>query len=51
MMLNKAGGKMIIDPWFTIKKIDDFTFAIGEYGHWEKVHSFFINWTKTIRVN
>ncbi len=30
----------MIDSWFTIEKIDDSTFAISEYGHWENVHSY-----------
>lgn len=30
------------EPWFTIEKIDEQTFAISEYGHWEKVRSFLI---------
>ncbi|MBW4084247.1 MBL fold metallo-hydrolase [Paenibacillus sp. S150] len=33
---------MINDPWFTVQQIDDTTFAISEYGHWEKVHSFLL---------
>src|SRR5699024_9041413 len=33
---------MIRDPWFTVQKIDCITFAISEYGHWEKVHSFLL---------
>ncbi|WP_316571815.1 MBL fold metallo-hydrolase [Neobacillus sp. YIM B06451] len=32
----------IKDSWFTIKQIDNKTFAISEYGHWEKVHSFLL---------
>nr|WP_240510161.1 MBL fold metallo-hydrolase [Virgibacillus profundi] len=32
----------IQDPWFTVEKLDDTTFAISEYGHWEKVHSFLL---------
>lgn len=32
----------IPDPWFTVEKIDEATFAISEYGHWEKVHSFLL---------
>lgn len=32
----------IIDSWFTVKQIDNNTFAISEYGHWEKVHSFLL---------
>ena len=33
---------MLKDPWFTIQKIDEKTYAISEYGHWEKVHSFLL---------
>ncbi|RFA34346.1 MBL fold metallo-hydrolase [Virgibacillus dokdonensis] len=33
---------MIQDAWFTVQKIADNTFAISEYGHWEKVHSFLV---------
>jgi glyoxylase-like metal-dependent hydrolase (beta-lactamase superfamily II) len=33
---------MIKDPWFTIQQIDGSTYAISEYGHWEKVHSFLL---------
>ena len=32
----------IRDSWFTVKQIDDTTFAISEYGHWEKVHSYLL---------
>lgn len=28
--------------WFTIEKIDETTFAISEYGHWEEVHSYLL---------
>ncbi|MBU3142691.1 MBL fold metallo-hydrolase [Clostridium sp. CF012] len=31
-----------MDKWFTIEKIDDETYAISEYGHWEKVHSYLL---------
>lgn len=30
------------DPWFTVESIDEATFAISEYGHWEQVHSFLL---------
>ncbi|AWB44043.1 MBL fold metallo-hydrolase [Paenibacillus sp. CAA11] len=30
------------DPWFTITALDKDTYAISEYGHWEKVHSYLI---------
>jgi glyoxylase-like metal-dependent hydrolase (beta-lactamase superfamily II) len=33
---------LIKDEWFTIQEIDKKTFAISEYGHWEKVHSFLL---------
>ena len=33
---------MIKDAWFTIQEIDKTTYAISEYGHWEKVHSFLL---------
>ncbi|MDF2524898.1 MAG: lactamase [Clostridiales bacterium] len=28
--------------WFTVEKIDNQTFAISEYGHWEHVHSYLL---------
>ncbi|MBU3130703.1 MBL fold metallo-hydrolase [Clostridium tagluense] len=31
-----------MDEWFTIEEIDDETYAISEYGHWEKVHSYLL---------
>ncbi|MDF9843380.1 MULTISPECIES: MBL fold metallo-hydrolase [unclassified Paenibacillus] len=33
---------MMNNPWFTVQRIDESTFAISEYGHWEKVHSFLL---------
>lgn len=30
------------DVWFTVTQIDNETFAISEFGHWEKVHSFLL---------
>jgi glyoxylase-like metal-dependent hydrolase (beta-lactamase superfamily II) len=33
---------LIKDAWFTIQEIDKKTYAISEYGHWEKVHSFLL---------
>jgi len=33
---------MIKDLWFTVQKIDANTYAISEYGHWERVHSFLL---------
>lgn len=31
-----------MDKWFTIEKIDDKTFAISEYKHWEESHSYLL---------
>lgn len=31
-----------MNDWFTIEKIDNETYAISEYGHWEKVHSYLL---------
>lgn len=33
---------VIDDAWFTVSQLDEGTFAISEYGHWEKVHSFLL---------
>ncbi len=33
---------MLKDTWFTVQRIDDLTYAISEYGHWERVHSFLL---------
>ena len=33
---------MLRDDWFTIRQIDDYTYAISELGHWEKVHSYLL---------
>ncbi|MFJ7887776.1 MBL fold metallo-hydrolase [Lysinibacillus xylanilyticus] len=32
----------IKDTWFTVNQIDNTTFAISEYGHWEQVHSYLL---------
>lgn len=40
---NTRGGVILLkDSWFTVQKIDSETYAISEYGHWEKVHSFLV---------
>ncbi len=31
-----------MNDWFTIENIDDTTFAISEYGHWEQMHSYLL---------
>lgn len=41
-MRKRSGGQMIQDTWFTVEQIDEFSYAISEYGHWEKVHSFLL---------
>ncbi len=33
---------LVDDAWFTVEMIDNRTYAISEYGHWEKVHSFLL---------
>ena len=33
---------MTVDSWFHIEEIDSATYAISEYGHWEKVHSYLL---------
>lgn len=38
----KEASTMIKDEWFTVQSIDNHTYAISEYGHWEKVHSFLL---------
>ena len=35
-------GGLEMSDWFTIEKIDNNTYAISEYGHWEKVHSYLL---------
>ena len=29
-------------PWFTVERIDDATFALSEYRHWEETHSYLL---------
>jgi glyoxylase-like metal-dependent hydrolase (beta-lactamase superfamily II) len=31
-----------MSSWFTIEEIDSSTYAISEYGHWEKMHSYLL---------
>ncbi|MCH5325132.1 MAG: MBL fold metallo-hydrolase [Eubacterium sp.] len=31
-----------MENWFTIEKIDEDTFAISEYGHWEETHCYLL---------
>lgn len=31
-----------MQQWFSITEIDDMTYAISEWGHWERVHSFLL---------
>ncbi|MDF2880538.1 MAG: fold metallo-hydrolase [Clostridiaceae bacterium] len=31
-----------MENWFNVEYIDDNTFAISEYGHWEKTHSYLL---------
>lgn len=41
-MNNTAYDIVIDDPWFTVTRLDETTYAISEYGHWEKVHSYLL---------
>ncbi|GAA0777450.1 hypothetical protein GCM10008908_32650 [Clostridium subterminale] len=31
-----------MNDWFTIEKIDEFTYAISEYKHWEETHAYLL---------
>lgn len=31
-----------MEPWFTVERIDDDSFAISEYRHWEEPHSYLL---------
>lgn len=35
-----------MDDWFTIDSIDENTYAISEYKHWEETHCYLLNGTK-----
>lgn len=41
MIKQMKGGKRMSE-WFTIEKIDDETYAISEYKHWEQMHSYLV---------
>lgn len=36
------GGNVLNENWFTVEKVDNKTFVISEYSHWEKVHSYLV---------
>lgn len=38
--INYSGGNFLKKKWFTVEEIDKDTFAISEYNHWEKAHSY-----------
>ena len=40
-MVDGRNGK-VKDEWFTVEAIDESTFAISEYGHWEQVHAYLL---------
>lgn len=43
---------LVDDAWFTVETVDNRTYAISEYGHWEKVHSFLlIGEDKTVLID
>ena len=31
-----------MENWFTVDRIDDHTFAISEYKHWEQTHCYLL---------
>lgn len=33
------------EPWFTIEQIDEMTYCISEYRHWEETHCYLLNGT------
>ena len=35
-----------MNDWFTIDTIDENTYAISEYKHWEETHCYLLNGTK-----
>ncbi len=35
-----------MNNWFTVKKIDKYTYAISEYKHWEETHCYLLNGTE-----
>lgn len=32
-----------MDNWFTIDRVDDNTYIISEYRHWEETHCYLLN--------
>ena len=47
MLFDRSGGFTLNTDWFRVEKIDDLTYAISEYGHWERVHSFLLMGSET----
>lgn len=37
-----AGVVNKMKEWFSVEKIDNDTFAISEYGHWEETHCYLL---------
>lgn len=37
-----------INDWFTIEEVDDDTFAISEYKHWEETHCYLLCGTQKV---
>ena len=35
-----------MNDWFTLDTVDENTYAISEYKHWEEIHSYLLNGTK-----
>lgn len=36
------GDKITMENWFTVENIDNDTFAISEYQHWEETHCYLV---------
>ena len=37
-----SNKEQIMKPWFTVEKIDEDTYVISEYGHWEETHCYLL---------
>ncbi|GAB1476916.1 hypothetical protein MASR2M70_17520 [Bacillota bacterium] len=33
----------MLNDWFTIERIDEDTYSISEYRHWEETHAYLLN--------
>lgn len=42
-LFQEKNGGILLTDWFTVEKIDENTFAISEYQHWEQTHCYLLN--------